>query len=226
MAEADGAQHDFLGQLMGFRVDHQHAFLRTGEHQVQLGGGDLFLQRVQDVFAILVANARRTDRAHEGHAGEGQRRGSTDHRDDIGVILEIVAENGTDDLRLVAVGGVKQRADRTVDQSGGQNLLLRRPALALEEAAGDLARGESLFLIIHGEREEVLPFLRRLGADGGAQHRCLAIGGHHGAMRLTRDLASLQGQRAPTPVDLFTVNGKHTDISSSCGTRASGQKSS
>ena len=35
----------------------------------------------------------------------------------------------------------EERPDRAVDQAGGQHLLLGRPALAFEEAAGDLAGG-------------------------------------------------------------------------------------
>src|SRR5439155_1097611 len=47
------------------------------------------------------------------------------------------------------------RTEGAVDQAGGEDLLLRRPALALEEAAGDLPGGEGLLLVVAGEGEEV-----------------------------------------------------------------------
>ena len=49
----------------------------------------------------------------------------------------------------------EQRPDRTVDEARGERLLLGGTALALEIAAGDLAGGEGLFLVVHGEREKV-----------------------------------------------------------------------
>ncbi len=36
VAEHDGAEHDLLGQLLGFRFDHQHAFAGAGDDQVEL----------------------------------------------------------------------------------------------------------------------------------------------------------------------------------------------
>ena len=65
-------------------------------------------------------------------------------------------QHGGDDLDLVAEALREQRADRPVDQARDQGLVLGGPALALEEAAGDLARGEGLLLVVHGQREEVL----------------------------------------------------------------------
>ena len=94
--------------------------------------------------------------------GDRQRRRGADQRDDVGIVLEIVAQHGADDLRLVEEARREERPDRPVDQARGQRLLFRRPALALEEAAGDLAGGEGLFLVVDGEREEILAGLRRL----------------------------------------------------------------
>jgi len=42
----------------------------------------------------------------------------------------------------------EERPDRPIDQARGQDFLLAGPALALEEAARDLAGGKRLLLII------------------------------------------------------------------------------
>ena len=71
---------------------------------------------------------------------------------------------GRDDLHFVEEALGEQRADRAVDQARGQRLLLGRAAFALEEAAGDAARGVGLLDVVDREREEVLArtaFLRR-----------------------------------------------------------------
>ena len=167
-AEIDGAQHDLFRQLLGFGFDHQHAFGGAGEHQIERRIVELLGGRVQHIGALDITDARGADRAHEGDAADGERGRGADQRHDIRIILQIVAEHGADDLRLVTIGRVEQRADRTVDQARGQHFLFGRAAFALEEAARDLAGGKGLFLVVDGEREEIDSRLRRLGADRGA----------------------------------------------------------
>ena len=100
----------------------------------------------------------------------------------------------------------EQRTDRAVDEARGQHLFLGRAAFALEEAAGDLAGGESLFLIVDGQREEVLAGLRLLVGDGGAEHRGFAIGRQHGAIGLPGDVAGLEDEAAAAPHQFFAIN--------------------
>ena len=75
-----------------------------------------------------------------------------------------------DDLHFVVEAFGKQRADRAVDQARGERFLLRRATFALEEAAGDLARGVGLLDVVDGQREEVLAGLGVLRGDDGGQH--------------------------------------------------------
>ena len=78
---------------------------------------------------------------------------------DVGIVLHVVGEHGEDDLRLVLEARREQRADRTVDQTRYQRLVLARAAFPLEVAAWDLARGVGLFLIIDREGEEILGWI-------------------------------------------------------------------
>ena len=86
----------------------------------------------------------------------------------------------------------EQRPDRPVDQPRGQRLLFGRTALALEIAAGNLAGGEGLLLVVHGQREEVDAGLRFLGGDDGGEHAGIAIGGKHGCVGLAGDAPGLE----------------------------------
>src|SRR5690606_2117047 len=103
----------------------------------------------------------------------------------------------------------EERTDRTIDQAGNKRFLFARAAFALEEATGDLARRVGLFLVVHGQGEEVEARLRRTLADHRGQHCCFAIGGHHGTVSLAGDLARLQDERATAPFDFFASNVKH-----------------
>src|SRR5262249_17404129 len=87
--------------------------------------------------------------------------------------------------------------------------LFGRTSFALEEAARDLAGGERLFLIIDGEREEILAFFRLVGADDGAEHGCAAEGRQHGTVSLARDAAGLEDELLAGPTHFFAVNFKH-----------------
>src|SRR5690606_8363485 len=62
----------------------------------------------------------------------------------------------------------------------------------LEEATRDAATGVELLLVVHRQREEVLPFARGLVGHGAdQQHGAVALD-HDGAARLARDLAGFE----------------------------------
>src|SRR6185437_17024228 len=103
---------------------------------------------------------------------------------------------------------------RPVDQARSQGLPLGGAPFALEIAARNSPRGEGLFLIMDGERKEILPRLRLLGRDDRRQHSGFAPGGEHRAIRLAGDVSGLEGELAPAPVEFFALNVKH--LSSSC----------
>ena len=209
LAEQHRLQHGLLGQLLGFGLDHHHRVAGPGHDQIELAARQLLERRVEEELAVPIADAGARDRPEKRNARDGQGGARPDHRDDVRVVLLVVREHRADHLGLVPEAAREQRPDRPVDQARGQDLLLRRTALALEEAAGDLARGEGLLLIVDGQREEVLPRLDLALRDRGAQHRGLAVGGEHRAIGLPREAATLQNQRATAPDDLFSVDLKH-----------------
>ena len=210
VAEGDGAEHDILGQFLRLGLHHQHALDGAGHHQVELAALGLRGGRIEDVLPVLIADAGRGDRAEERDTGQGQRGGAADHGDDVGVVLQVVAEHGGDDLHLVAEALGEQRADRPVDQAADQHLLLGGPAFTLEEPAGDLAGGERLLLVVDGEREEVLARPGGFHPDGGAQNDGVAVAGEHGAVGLAGDLAGFQDQLAAAPVEFLAKVIEHS----------------
>ena len=201
MAEHHGAEHDFLVQLLGFRFDHQHRVGGAGDDQLELGIDHLVERRIEHVFVVDEADAGGADRALERHARQRQSGGRRDHRHDVGIVLHVVRQHGGDHLGFVAPAIGEQRTDRAVDQAGDQRLLLGGPALALEIAAGNAARGVGLLLVVDGERQEIDAFARRFGGDHGGEHDGLAIGRQHRAVGLTGDLSGFKPEGTATPVD-------------------------
>src|SRR5690606_17162133 len=114
-----------------------------------------------------------------------------------------------DDLRLVLEALNEQRTDRTVDQARNQGFFFGRTAFTLEVATRDLASGKGLFLVVHGQREEVHSRLRRTTVNDGGQNYGLAVGGQHSAVSLTGDATGFQRQRATRPLDRLAFDVEH-----------------
>ena len=199
MAKGHGAEHDVLGQFAGLRFDHQHAVLGARDDEVEDAVDALVGSRVKHVLTVDVADACAADGAEERQARERQRGRRADHRDHVGVVLEVVRQHRADDLGLVLEALGEERPDGPVDEARDERFLLARAPLALEEAARDLARGRGLLLVVDGEREKVEadPWLAL--RDRGAQHHRLAIARQDGAVGLARDAPGLERQRPPAP---------------------------
>ena len=210
MAEDDRGQHGFLGELLGLRFDHHHGVARAGDHQIEVALARLLDRRVENELAVEVADPGGRDRPQERHAADRQRRRGRDHRQDVRVVLAVMGEHGDHDLGLVLEPLGEQRPDRAVDQARGQRLLLGGPALALEEAARDLARGERLLLVVDGQREEVLAGLDRPGRDRRREHDGLTHRRQHRTIGLTGDAAAFQDQLAPAPVGFLACDLEHS----------------
>ncbi len=211
MREHDGAEHFLFGQFLGFGFDHHHRVLRCGNDEVE---ATFFVERafearVEFVFAIAETDACSTDRAHEGHARDGQRSRSGDHRDDIGLGLAVIRQDLADHVDFVVETFGEQRPYGAVDETRGERFFLRGAAFALEEAAGNAARSGEFFLVVDGQREEVLPFAYTLGGGHGAQHHGFAIGGQNGAVSLTGDAAGFEGEGLSAPLQRYGFRVEH-----------------
>ncbi len=141
MREHHAAQHNLFGQLLGFGFNHHHGVAGGSHDQVEVAIGGIALLGVEGVFTVDVAYARGADRAHEGHAGNGQGSRGGDQRDDVGLGLAVERHDLRDHVDLVVEPFGEQRTDGTVDQAAGQRFLFGRAALTLEEAARDAPGG-------------------------------------------------------------------------------------
>ena len=75
--------------------------------------------------------------------------------------------------------------------------MFARAPFALDEAAGDLARGVHALFVLDREREKVNAFARVDRGNGGRQQDGVAISDEDGTVSQTGHAASFEGQRAP-----------------------------
>src|SRR5690606_33497199 len=205
MGKQHRTEHLVFGQLLGFRLDHQHGVLGTGHHHVQAGRLELLVGRVQQVAGFRVEGyTGGADRAVEGNARDSQSRRGTDHRSDIRIGLLAGRHYGADNLHFVLETFWEQRADRAIDQARGQGLFLGRTRFTLEEATGNLAGRVGFFLVVHRQREESLARIGTLGAYHGHQHGHVVIDGNqYGTGGLAGNTPCFEGNGRLTELELL-----------------------
>ena len=164
--------------------------------------------RVEDELAVDVADAHGADRALERDLADRQRGGRGDGAEDVRVVLVVRREDRDDELDVVLVALGEQRADRAVGEARGERRGLGRAALALDEAARDLAGGVHPLLEVDGEREEVEPGAG-LGAVGGPEDHRVAVAKGDRAAGEAGELAGLEGQRSTAELDLERGGSGH-----------------
>ena len=192
----NGLKHLLFADFLGAGLDHHDGVLGAGNRQVQVALFALLHGGVEHEFIVDQTHHHRARGAGEGDFGNAQRNGGADHRGDFGGAVVIVGKHGRHDADVVAHSLGEERAQRAVDQAGGQNGLLGGTAFALDEAAGDLTHGVLLFLEIHAQREEVDAGAGRIGDGGADQHDGVAVADQNGSGSLLGIAAELEGQLA------------------------------
>ena len=180
-----------FGHLVGAGFDHHDAVLGAGDDQVEAALLALREGRVDDELAVDQADAHAGDGLFDRHLRQRQRRAGAGEREHVRVVLGVGRQHERDDLRLVGPAGGEQRTDRPVDHAAGQRFLFGGLAFALEEAAGDAARGVGVFAVVDGERKEVDAFARAGRVAGGDEDHGVAHADDDGAIGLLGQTASL-----------------------------------
>ena len=211
VAELDRGDHGGLRDLSCADFDHVDAVLVAGEHEVEVAELKLRLGWVEHealaLFGDDAGDADGRDRAEVGGVGDVERGRRSGAREDIGIVLAVVRHDPRLELDLVAETLGEERTDRAIDHAHREDFLLIRLALALAEAAGELARGAGLLAVVAGEREEV-DARARVGADAGGEDAGVGVGGDDGAARELGHAARLEAERAPAD-DLFNDGDWH-----------------
>ncbi len=201
---AQRLQHQVFGQLVRARFDHQDRILGPRHAQVERGGVHLLHRRVHHERAIDKADAHRADRAFPRDVRDVDGRARRDDAEDVEVQFGIARQRGDDHLDLVQEPLGEQRPERPVDEAGSQDGLVRRPALAALEAAGDPPGRVQPLLKIDAEREEIRALARARRRDRAQQHRIARANGD-GAGSQLRQCAGLDSDIAAANVGCVRI---------------------
>ena len=128
--------------------------------------------------------------------------------EDVRVVLLVRGEDRDHELDVVLVALGEQRADGAVREAGGEGGRLGHPALALDEAAGDLAGRVHPLLELDGEREEVETGPRQ-AAVGRPEDEGVAVAQGDCAAGEAGELAGLEREGSTAELDLERGGSGH-----------------
>ena len=167
----------------------------SGNHHLERGFGALGVGGMGNPLPIgTVGHPHRPDRAGERDARDAQcSRRPVDGDHVVGVLL-IGAQNGSDDVDLVAEPVGKRGPQRSIDESARQDGRLGGPTLPPEERARDLARGIHPLFDVDGEGEEVDTLANTTGSRRGHQDGGVAHASDYGTVGLSGQTTCLKRQ--------------------------------
>src|SRR6476646_9190571 len=154
--------------------DHDDIVFSANVNKVEIALGPLVVCRVGNELTVNATNAHRSNRACKRNVRNRERGGCTVHRENVGIVLAIGAEQNRDDLRVVKISLWKKRPQRPIDHSRSERFLLRRTAFAFEIAAREFSGGCRFLAVIDRLWEEILTWFDCQGGNRADKHSGVA----------------------------------------------------
>ncbi len=200
---AGGDQTEAVGS--GARLDHDDVdpallVAATGHHQLEHRLLEVGMGGEGNPLPLLQGDPDCAEGALEGDRTDGQSRRGAVQRHHVERDLLVDRKRGDHDVGLTAIAVGKRWAQGPVDETAGQDGLLRGTTLATEERTGDLAHGVHALFEVDGEREEVDALSHLLCCGGCHQHFGATKAGDHGSVGLSGEFAGAQDE-------LFAADG-------------------
>ncbi len=212
VAAPDALEHQLLGDLVGPGFHHHHRLFGADHDEIEVRHVAQAVGGVHHHLAVDQAHPHRAHRVVERDVGEHQRhRGAVDGQD-VRIVLAVGREAEGDDLGVGGVAFGEQGAQRAVDLAGGDDLLLRRPAFALEEAPGNAARGVGVLAIVDRQRQEVPLGGTFVLHAGRGEHDRIAVADGAGPVGLLGQVTRFDDQGPRADGNLFAL--PHDGLSS------------
>ena len=191
VGELDGLEHIVLADLFHLTLDHHYVLLGSGDHKFDVALFHLGESRVDYELAVDTAYANLGDRAFERQVRGGQGAGCGKSGKRVRLYVLLSGDQGDIHEGLEVVVRWPERPDRTVDETGDKNLIIRGFSFSLHKSARETACGIILFLVVNGQRHEIRTLLDFLCcADRCQKHRASHLY-HCGAIRLLGQFTGL-----------------------------------
>ena len=192
----DGLDHLIFRDLLCPCFDHDDLCRGGSDSQLQIALIPLLLGRIDDEFPVDHANLGHRTWAVERNIRDAGRNRAAKHGDKLRTALRVDRHDQIVQGYIVAEILREERSHRTVNDACSQNRVLTRLALSFVEAPRNLTNCVSLLLKLHREREEIDAFSRCVGSSRCREHRRVTVVHECSTIRLGRDPADIDTQRA------------------------------
>ena len=189
VSELDSSEHHLLGHLLHLALDHQNIVDGTADHDVQIGVLHLREGRVDDVLTADTGHTHLRNRTAERDVRNGQCSRCGQSGQSIGLNIFVRRNQVYGHIYLGVIVRRKQGTQRTVDQTGYEDLAVVSLALTLHEAAGIATASGIFLLILHLERHKIGVGFRVLGGYHRSQEHRISHLHHDGAVGLLGQFA-------------------------------------
>ena len=187
--ELDSSEHHLLGHLLHLALDHQNIVDGTADHDVQIGVLHLREGRVDDVLTADTGHTHLRNRTAERDVRNSQCSRCGQSGQSIGLNIFVRRNQVYGHIYLGVIVRRKQGTQRTVDQTGYEDLAVVSLALTLHEAAGIATASGIFLLILHLERHKIGVGFRVLGGYHRSQEHRISHLHHDGAVGLLGQFA-------------------------------------
>ncbi len=168
--------HRVFGHFVGTAFHHADGIFGTGDHQVQIGAGHLFVGGHHDVLTIDNGHAHGGNLLFEGQFRKTDGEGCCRHAEHIRCKLAVSRKNLHNHLDFAREVLGEHRANRAVDDTGRESFLVGgATGFALVVAAREATGSVGLFAVFDGQREEIA-FLLFAVADSREHERVAHLG--------------------------------------------------
>ena len=183
--------HRVFGHFVGTAFHHADGIFGTGDHQVQIGAGHLFVGGHHDVLTIDHGHAYGGNLLFEGQFRKTDRKGCCRHAEHVRCKLAVSRQNLHDHLDFAREVLGEHRANRAVNNTCRKRFFVRgTTGFALAVAAREATSGVSLFAVFHSEGEEVTFFF--FAVADGREHESVAHLGDGCSASLLGDTARFE----------------------------------
>ena len=149
-------QVGFVG-LGGAALDHRDRVLGARDDEINVGFRLLLGRGEGDELAVHAHDAHADERPGPRNVRDVKRRAGAGDREDVGGVHLVRAHHRRDDLGVLLEALGEEGTHRTIDESARQDLVVPLPPFALEETARDLSGGERLLDVVASEGKKSRP---------------------------------------------------------------------
>ncbi len=188
----DSLQHDRFGHFFHLALYHHDIVVGSSHHQFEVSLFALFKSRVDDHLTVHACYTHLRYRTFKRYIRASECCTGSKPGDRLRHINTVSRVHRHIHKSLCVIVGWEQRTERTVNQAGNQDFVVRSLALTTGKTAGETTCASKFLFVLNGKRHEVRTGNCVLGGADSGKHHSVANRSHHSTVGLFRQFTGLE----------------------------------